>query len=86
MKHITTLIARGMKFEIVKDERGYWAIEDKYITDGKLNTQINGITGCLKDNLNDCIEQAKIRAEVHYLIEVEGVDRMDAVRIAVLGA
>lgn len=85
MKHITTLKARNMRFEVVQDERGFWAIEDKYITDGKLNKQINGITGNLRDTLEACIESARIHAEVDYLINVEGYDRMEAVEKAVLG-
>lgn len=84
MKHITTLKARNLTFEIVRDERGFWAIEDKYITDGKLNQQINGLTGNLRDNLEDCIASAKIHAEVDYLIST-GLDPMEAIERAVLG-
>lgn len=85
MKHITTLKARSKTFEIVKDERGFWAIEDKYITDGKLNQQINGITGNLRDTLEACIESARTHAEVDYLVNVEGWKLEDAVVKVVMG-
>ena len=85
MKHITTLKARNLTFEIVKDEKGFWAIESKYITDGKLNQQINGISGNLRDNLADCIESARTHAEVDYLVNVEGWELDKAVVKAVMG-
>ena len=84
MTHITTLKARNKTFEIVHDEKGFWAIENKYITDGKLNQQINGITGHLRDNIEACIESAKISAEVDYLINT-GLNKMEAIEKAVFG-
>ena len=76
--HITTLKVRNKSFEIVQDERGFWAIEDKYITDGKLNKQINGISGHLKNTLEECIESAKFSAEVEYVMTTEKCDVMTA--------
>ena len=84
MTHITTLKVRSRSFEIVKDEKGFWAIEDKYITDGKLNCQINGITGNLRDTLEACIESARNHAEIEYLIS-EGWDRLEAIQHVIMG-
>lgn len=84
MKHITTLKVRNKSFEIVKDEKGFWAIEDKYITDGKLNKQINGITGHLRETLEQCIESARMSAEVDYLVS-EGWDATEAVMKVCMG-
>lgn len=84
MKHITTLKVRNKSFEIVKDDRGYWAIEDKHFTNGKLNKQINGFTGHLSETLDQCIERAKLSAEVDYLISI-GFDKMEAIELAVFG-
>lgn len=85
MTHITTLKVRNKTFEIVHDEKGFWAIEDKYFTNGKLNKQINGFTGHLSETLDQCIERAKLSAEVDYLINVKGYDKMEAIEKAVFG-
>ena len=79
MKHITTLLVRNMKFEIVHDEKGFWAIEHKYIkelADGKLvlKKQINGLQGNLRETLEDCLETARFEAEVAYIMETKKCD------------
>lgn len=84
MKHITTFMARNKKFEVVQDEKGFWAIEDKYITNGKLNRQINGIQGHLRETLEDCLETARISAEVDYLIS-NGVNAKEAIEMVIMG-
>lgn len=85
MRYIKTLTVKNKTFEIVKDDRGYWAIEDKYFTDSKLNKEVNGITGHLSETLDQCIERAKLSAEVDYLINVEGYEKMEAIEKAVFG-
>lgn len=85
MRYIKTLTVKNKTFEIVKDDRGYWAIEDKYFTNGKLNKEVNGITGHLRDTLKGCIETATISAEIDYLINVENWDPTDAIEEVILG-
>ena len=66
---VKTLVARNRHFTIIKHESNmYCAIEDKYITNGKLNTKLNGLQmhanfgldGCINDTIND--------VELEYLV------------------
>lgn len=77
MKKITEVISRGRKFYIVKDERGYWGIEDKFFTNGILNKQINGLEGHLKETCSDCIKSVLYTIEVGYLV-ANGMDINEA--------
>ena len=71
---------RGKHFVIVKHQDMYCAIEDKYITDGKINKQLNGIEMHAGNTLEDCIHFATDYAEVEYLIE-QGHTRAEAIAI-----
>lgn len=42
-KILTTLIVEDTVFYIVKKDEWYLAIDSKYVTDGKINTQLNGL-------------------------------------------
>jgi hypothetical protein len=75
---VKTLVTRNRHFTIIRHESGmYCAIEDKYITDGKLNTKLNGLQmhanfeldGCINDTIND--------VELEYL-ESKGYTKAEA--------
>ena len=77
MTIIKNVTIKNRHFTIVKNAEGwYLAIEDKYITDGKTNTKLNGLqmhanrelNGCLK-SLNDCVEMRYMVDECGMTIE-----------------
>lgn len=69
MKHITTYHSRGRHFEIVLNDEGYYlAIEDKYITDGRMNTTLNGLQMNANKDLELCLEHTRRDVEIAYLM------------------
>lgn len=65
MKRITTVISGTGKYEICKNEHGYWAIEHEYIgADGRLAAPINGIQGGLSDTYEQAVKTAMLRGKV----------------------
>ena len=75
---IKQLVVRGRSFAIVKNEDGFYlAIEDKYITDGKVNTTLNGLQMCASKNLNTCLNDCRNRTEIEYL-EAQGHSKAEA--------
>lgn len=67
---IRNLVARDRHFTIVKDENGFYlAIEDKYITYGKLNTTLNGFQMHASKDLNMCVKTTLDNIEIDYLVE-----------------
>lgn len=67
---IKKLVVRNRHFTVVKDERGFYlAIEDKYITDGKLNTTLNGFQMYANKDLNECLKTCKTQVEIEYLVD-----------------
>lgn len=77
MKHITDYFENGRTFVICKNDKGYWAFEDKYIKNGRLTREFNGITGKLSKTLEEVLK--RVRDQICYddLIEA-GVDHGDA--------
>ena len=66
---VKNLIIRNRHFTIVKNGDGFYlAIEDKYITDGKLNQTLNGIQMHASKELNQCIEDTKNTVEIDWLV------------------
>ena len=75
---IKQLVVRGRSFAIVKNEDGFYlAIEDKYITDGKVNTTLNGLQMCASKNLNTCLNDCRNRTEIEWL-EEQGHSKAEA--------
>ena len=74
-EHMTALIiknfvARDRHFVVVKDEQDFFlAIEDKYITDGKMNTTLNGFQMFANKDLNGCLNACKHQVEIDYLVD-----------------
>lgn len=71
---------RGKHFVIVKHQDMYCAIEDKYITDGKINKCLNGAEMHAGQTLEDCIHFTTDYAEIEYLRE-QGHTRAEAIAI-----
>ena len=68
MQKITKVIIEGRTFHILKDEQGYWGIEDKYIKDGKLTRRLDPLEDNLRDNLAECINAVEIRVRIDMLV------------------
>ena len=78
---IKNYIVRGRHFTIVKNAEGFYlAIEDKYITDGKINTTLNGVQMNASKDLNQCLDLVKSEVEIDYLVE-QGHSKAEAFAI-----
>lgn len=78
MTVVREFIVRNRKFTIVKKDGFFCAIEDKYITDGKLNTALNGLQMHASKDLNICLNTVKACVEVDHLVQ-QGMSRQEAV-------
>lgn len=75
---IKNFVARNRNFTIVQNEEGFYlAIEDKYITDGKLNKTLNGFQMYASKDLNTCLNTCKTQVEIEYL-EAQGHSKAEA--------
>lgn len=68
---------RGRNFTIIKKDEYYLAIEDKYITDGKLNKTLNGIQMYASPKLDQCINQVHSQVDVDWYQE-QGMTKAEA--------
>lgn len=84
MKNITRHEYKGRNFEIVLKDGYYLAIEDCYISNGKMNTSLNGIQMHAHKDLDDTIKDVNNWVDVKEL-EAEGVDTMVASLMVVAG-
>ena len=65
MEKITTVVSGTGKYDICKNEYGYWAIEHKYIgDDGCLKQKINGMQGLLQNTYEKAVEAAIFNGKV----------------------
>ena len=78
MTVVREFIVRDRKFTIVKKDGFFCAIEDKYITDGKLNTALNGLQMNASKDLNMCLNTTKSCVEIDHLVQ-QGMSRREAV-------
>ena len=75
---IKKVIFRDRNFTIVKDSEGFYsAIEDKYITNGKTNTALNGLQMHSNRELSGCLESTKNAVETDYYIS-QGFSKAEA--------
>lgn len=74
---IKTLAVRNRNFTVIYKDNFYMAIEDKYITDGKMNTTLNGLQAYASKELNICINSVTKAVEMDYLME-NGMSRAEA--------
>ena len=75
---IKEFITRNRKFTIVLNEQKFYcAIEDKYITDGKINQELNGLQMYCDKDLNACLDHVRDAVEMDYLIS-QGMDKAEA--------
>ena len=84
---IPTFVYRGREFYILKTEpvdicgvkKCFWGIESKYIENGKLTIEINGIAGNLSATIAECIDSVKTGIEIDYIAETEKISKMEAI-------
>lgn len=82
MRRITTYIEGDRSFIIFEciddnDAKGFWAIEDKYIVDGHLVKELNGITGFLNKTCRETIAAVSRQIKIDALV-ASGMDLMQA--------
>lgn len=70
---IEHFVVRKRHFTIVDNNGFYCAIESKYITDGKLNTKLNGLQMHANKVLSGCLDSVKDACEIDYLMD-NGMD------------
>ena len=68
---------RGRTFTIVHDGKFYMAIEDRYVTDGKTNTALNGLQTYASESVSQCLTTMKNAVESDYLVS-QGYSRAEA--------
>lgn len=75
---VKNFIVRDRHFVIVQNEECFYlAIEDKYITDGKLNQALNGFQMYASKELDTCLNTCKNQVEIEYL-EEQGYSKAEA--------
>lgn len=75
---IKKLVVRGRHFTICRNQDGwYLAIEDKYITNGRINQTLNGFQMHAHEELARCIKTTQDAVETDYLVE-QGHSRAEA--------
>ncbi len=80
MIRLSTFIGYNKKYEIVKffdsitNDIIYGAINHDYITDGKLNRQLNGLQMRINKTLQDVIDALKFDSEISEIRDKENVD------------
>lgn len=87
LKVVTHLYVRGTEYLIVTADHfngdtlnkfKYAGIKREYVTDGKINRQLNGLQMFVSETVAECIDRIKDSEELSYLIDVEGLDTMEA--------
>lgn len=87
LEQVTTYIIRNNEWVIVysadgfkndREDRHYAGIRREWITDGKLNRELNGLDMMVSHTINEVIDRITDREELRYLIEEEGMDDMEA--------
>ena len=74
MNKVQDLNYKGRHFVIVKHESGkYCAIDDQYITNGKLNRVLNGFQMHANDELENCIGSVKFEIDIQELMNDKGL-------------
>lgn len=75
---IKKITAEGRNFTVVfnKEYNKYLAIEEKYITDGKLNQQLNGLQMHARDTLEECIQETEMTCKIDKMKEA-GMDQQE---------
>lgn len=78
---------KGRKFTVLYDtkNKGYWAVEDKYIENGKVTRELNGLKDHFSTEYEKTVENAKAVIEAEYLRDVEGVSPLAALGMVALG-
>lgn len=79
MERIQTLVVRNEKFEVVKFEGMYCAINHKYLDENMcLTRSLNGLQMHANTDLQECLNTAKDSAEIDYLMS-QGMTLEDAI-------
>lgn len=77
MKLIQTLEVGKVKFHIVKDDHGYWGINDKYVENMKIAHGINGLEGNLANSYIETIRLCWLSAKrntIQYLYDESNIN------------
>lgn len=86
---ITHFYIRGKEYLIVttdhfngdtKNKFKYAGIKREYITDGRINRQLNGLQMYVSETVEEVIDRITDTEEIEYLTKSEGLDAGEAVR------
>ncbi len=84
---VTTYIIYDHEWVIVRSETGfqndtenrhYAGIRREWITDGRINRELNGIQMCVSNTVEEVINHITDIEELDYLIETTGMDATEA--------
>lgn len=87
LERVTTYIIHNHEWVIVyceagfkndTEDRHYAGIRREWITDGKLNRELNGIQMCVSHTVKEVIDRITDCEELDYLIETTGMDATEA--------
>ena len=90
LKVVTHLYVRGTEYLIVTADHfngdtlnkfKYAGIKREYVTDGKINRQLNGLQMFVSETVAECIDRIKDSEEIAYLTREKGIDAGEAVRV-----
>lgn len=81
VKKVSTLVVRNKKFHVISFEQNgeklFGAIDFDYVTNGKINRELNGVQMHVSKDLAQCIEYARTSVEFDYFI-AQGYDKAQA--------
>lgn len=81
LKYNKRVICEGRTFLVFHDSKGYWAAEDKDITNGVYQGKRN----FLRDDLNEVIEAIIQHVNIEKLMKDEGLSRFEAAERVLFG-
>lgn len=85
IKKITTLITSEGEYLICKltegCDKGYIGLNVEWVTDGKLNRELNGVQMHLNDTIEKVIDEIKMSDEIKRLMRENNIEIMEAIKI-----
>ena len=87
LKKVTTYIIRNSEWVIVyadhfngdtKNKFHYAGIRREWITDGKINRELNGLQMMVGETAQEVIDRITDSEEINYIIETTGMDTTEA--------
>jgi hypothetical protein len=85
IKRITKLVTSEGEYLICKltegCNKGYIGLNVEWVTDGKLNRELNGVQMHLNDTIEKVIDEIKMSDEIERLMRENNIEIMEAMKI-----